>query len=154
MPADLRDLVQAYLRDHRTMTLATHDGEGPWAATVFYVNDGPRFYWLSKPTARHSKAIAVDPRVAATIQEDYPIGVPVQGVQMAGTAVELGRVESVKPGLLYAAKFPYLSVDQPGELAALLAVSRMYRFTPSRVYFIDNNKGIGHRDEIDLECWT
>src|SRR5579884_2438627 len=65
----LRDRVLAYLRHHNTLTLATWWPDGPWAAALFYVNDGFDLFWLSDPAARHSRNIAQSPRVAVAIRE-------------------------------------------------------------------------------------
>jgi hypothetical protein len=35
-------------------------------------------------------------------------------------------------------------------LKAKLAGVRLYRVVPHAVYFIDNSKGFGHRDKLDL----
>ena len=50
------------------------------------------------------------------------------------------------------AKYPFLG-DWRNPLPALaraLASVRVYRLTPTRVYFIDNSKGLGHREEVKL----
>jgi len=51
---------------------------------------------------------------------------------------------------LYVAKYPFLGdpLHPPPALAKALASVRVYRFTPTRVYFIDNTKGLGHREEV------
>ena len=51
-PHALRQTALEYLRAHRTMTRATAGKAGPWAAAVFYVNDGFDLIWLSEPGAR------------------------------------------------------------------------------------------------------
>src|SRR5579884_3610471 len=66
----LRDRVLAYLRHHNTLTLATWGPDGPWAAALFYVNDGFDLFWLSDPAARHSRNIAQSPRVAVAPHEE------------------------------------------------------------------------------------
>lgn len=47
MPETQRERVLDYLREHHVMTVATHGSEGPWAAAVFYVNDGFTLFCLS-----------------------------------------------------------------------------------------------------------
>jgi nitroimidazol reductase NimA-like FMN-containing flavoprotein (pyridoxamine 5'-phosphate oxidase superfamily) len=51
------------------MTLATADGDGrPWASPVWFAHHGyTKFYWVSRPDARHSRNLAVRPHVAIVI---------------------------------------------------------------------------------------
>lgn len=135
------------------MTLATVGPDGPWAAGLFYVNDGFDLYWLSDPDTRHSQNIAGNPHVAATIHEDYRDWRTIQGIQMEGTAALVGSIaRAVRPMRLYVAKYPFLGdlCNPPPALARALASVRVYRLTPSRLYFIDNRKGLGHREELEL----
>ena len=54
------------------MTIATAKGETPWAASVFYANDGFALYFLSDPDSRHSKEITRNPVVAVTVHDHVP----------------------------------------------------------------------------------
>jgi uncharacterized protein YhbP (UPF0306 family) len=149
----LRDRVLAYLRHHNTLTLATWGPDGPWAAALFYVNDGFDLFWLSDPAARHSRNIAQSPRVAVAIHEDYSDWRAIQGLQMEGTATEVGPPgEAAHAMELYAAKYPFVGDWRrpPAEFARALALARVYRFTPERVLFIDNARGLGQRVEVPL----
>lgn len=154
MPQDeLSRQVLTYLETHTTLTLATVGPDGPWAAALFYVSDALDLYWLSEPDTRHSLNVARDPRVAVTIQEDYRDWRVIQGIQMEGTAAEVGPVaQAARPMALYVAKYPFLGDwrNPPPALAGALGAARVYRFTPSRVLFIDNTKGLGTRQELTL----
>ena len=154
MPRDeLSRQVLTYLEAHTTLTLATTGPGGPWAAALFYVNDAFDLYWLSDPGTRHSVDLALDPRVAVAIQEDYRDWRVIQGLQMEGTARELGPLaQAARPMELYAAKYPFLGDwrNLPPALAKALGPARVYRFTPHRALFIDNTKGLGTRQEIAL----
>jgi uncharacterized protein YhbP (UPF0306 family) len=150
--ADLRARALRYLRTHHALTLATAGLNEPWAAGLFYVNDGFVLYWLSDPSARHSQNVARNPHVAVAIHEDYRDWRIIQGVQMEGTAKQIGRIRSAeRPMRLYAAKYPFLRNwrKPPAALAAALDSARVYRFAPHKVLFIDNSRGFSHRDEID-----
>lgn len=154
MSAALRQQVLDYLEAHNTMTLATSGPDGPWAAGLFYVNDGFDLYWLSDPDTRHSQNIAHAPQVAVTVHEDYADWRVIQGVQAEGVAEVVGTVfQAGGPMKRYVEKFPFLGDlrSPPPALAKALATTRVYRFTPSRVYFVDNAKGFGHRDELPLQ---
>ncbi len=153
MDQEPRREALTYLETHNTLTVATIGPDGPWAAALFYVNDGFDLYWLSDPQTRHSKNIARNRRVAVTIQEDYRDWRVIRGIQMEGTAEEAGPLrDALHPMGLYAAKYPFLGDWQkpPPSLARALGVARMYRFRPTHVLFIDNTRGFGHRQEVAI----
>lgn len=147
--ASLRARVQAYLAAHHVMTLATAGGDGPWAAAVFYVHEGWTLYFLSAPTSRHCRDVAQNPRVAATIQEDYSEWREIKGIQLEGTATKLTDDEQEPVRSLYAAKFPLLR-NPPDAIAQAMSRIGWYRVAPARAWFVDNSVAFGHRDEIDL----
>lgn len=147
--AKARDRVLAYLAAHHVMTVATHGTLGLWAAAVFYANDGFRLYFLSAGHTRHAQNIAASPRVAATIQEDYRDWPAIQGVQLEGLVRRLGGDERLTAIDLYRRKHTFLAQPEPA-LAAALAKVNWYELTPDRLYFVDNTRGFGNRDEISL----
>jgi uncharacterized protein YhbP (UPF0306 family) len=147
----LRATVLAYLNRHNVMTLATVGPAGPWAAAVFYVNDGLRLYFLSSPRSRHGQDLSADPRAAATIQEDYRDWPEIKGIQVEGrvapvaAGAELERVRA-----LYAEKFPVIAniAEAPPPLAAAFASVLWYAFTPEALHFVDNSAGFGERRRL------
>ena len=135
------------------MTLATNGPGGPWAASLLYVNDGFVLYWLSDPNSRHSQNIARDPRAAVTVHEDYRDWRVIQGLQMEGTADQLGTVfEAEGPMRQYVGKYLFLKNWRytPAVLADAVRTARVYRFTPSRAFFTDNTRVFGFREEVLL----
>lgn len=82
-------LVREYLLgDAQTMQLATVANGKPWVASVYFVADNElNVYWLSWPERRHSREIAANVNVAATvaIKSDSPV----IGVQLEGEAYEI-----------------------------------------------------------------
>lgn len=152
MPVGLGEQVQSYLREHHVMTLASHGDEGAWAAALFYANDGFAIYFLSAPTSRHCRNLALNPRVSAAVHEDYADWREIKGVQMEGIASVLAGDEEEQARRLYGAKFPIVGKLElaPASILKALAKVRWYKLTPQRLYFIDNSAGFGHRDEIDL----
>jgi len=145
-------LVHSYLKDHHVATLATCGSDGPWAAAVFYVNDGDTIFFLSSPTSRHCRNLEQDPRVTVTIQEDYSDWLEIKGVQIEGVASEISGAEEEKARRLYGQKFPVVGLlaQAPSAIVKALAKVRWYRIVPNRLYFIDNSLGLGNRDEIQL----
>lgn len=152
MDAELTDRVLTYLKDKNVMTLATSGAEGVWAAAVFYVNSGFTFYFLSAPTTRHCRNLLGCPKAAATVQLDYDDWREIKGVQMEGRVEQLEGAEKVAAIARYSAKFPVVknALAQPGEIGKALAKVCWYKLLPERLYFIDNSKGLGYRDEIYL----
>ena len=146
---NLRKLALDYLNQHRVATLATVGPQGVWAAAVFYVNQDFELIFLSADSTRHINNLAANPRVAATIQEDYEDWPGIKGIQMEGLARKLRGPERLAAMTLYFEKYAFLSSAR-GLVRSALEKVNWYCLTPDLLYFIDNSKGLGHRDEIDL----
>lgn len=155
------------------MTLATAKGESPWAAAVFYANDGFTLYFLSDPECRHSKDIAENPIVAATVNEDYHDWREIKGIQMDGK-VELVSTEEdmAKAVAVYVVRYPFtsmylklMSTPFPKVIKYLeKLLSRMpsvpsfstpfnakfYKMVPRKVRFIDNERNFAQPEEFTL----
>jgi uncharacterized protein YhbP (UPF0306 family) len=131
------------------MTLATIGPEGPWATAVFYVNNGFALYFLSAGHTRHSRDIAGNSRAAAAIQEDYEDWPSIKGIQLEGVVSRLQDAEGRRARSLYEEKYPFIKNATP-QIRLGLARVNWYQLLPSRLHFIDNSKGFGHRDEISL----
>lgn len=152
MPKVLPGAVADYLAGHHVMTLATYGAEGPWAAAVFYASEGASLIFLSSPNTRHCQNLARDSRCAATIQEDYREWPEIKGIQLEGQVLRLQGADEARAREHYGRKFPIagpLAMVPPAIVEALAKVS-WYRLVPSRLHFIDNSRGFGHRDAIDL----
>ncbi len=146
---DVRENALAYLQRHRVMSLATVGDTGVWNAAVFYVNDGFDLFFLSAGHTRHAQNMIAHPQVAATIQEDYKDWPDIQGIQLEGTVMRLLDDERQRCIELYQAKYPFLAGEDL-QIQTAVAKVNWYRLRPIRLYFIDNSKGLGHRDEVDL----
>ena len=153
MSGTLKTRVAQFLAAHHVATLASAGGDGPWAAAVFYVNDGNTLYFLSSPNTRHCRNLKDDPRVAATMQDDCRDWQDIKGVQLEGQVSELSGDEETQARHLYAAKYPLVGqlARAPAAIVKALARVRWYRLTPARLYFIDNSQAFGQRDELDLQ---
>jgi uncharacterized protein YhbP (UPF0306 family) len=155
MTADLKQEILQYLEAHNTMTLATCAGDVPWAATVFFASDDLILYFFSAPESRHCQNLAVNSRVAVTVQEDYKDWRDIKGVQLEGTvALVDGLIEKAKALTIYGRKYPdviKLFTDPASGVfyKAFLKV-KFYRVSPEKVFFIDNRRGFGKRQELPL----
>lgn len=148
--AKARDRALDYLAVHRVMTLATQGPEGPWAADVFYANDGFNLYFVSAPTSRHSRNLAAQAGAAATVHEDYLDWREIKGIQLEGTVEQVAQAEEASVRELYGKKFPDVAdpAPTPAAIAAAFAKVRWYKLAAARVYFVDNSVGFGHRDQV------
>lgn len=89
-PDDPAAAAREILNANRYMTLASADAEGePWASPVWFAHSEYReFFWISRPDARHSRNVALRPRVAIVIFDStVPEG------EAAAVYVEAGAAE-------------------------------------------------------------
>lgn len=129
--------LKQLLEKSMAMQLATASDKGsPWICSVYYViDDDCNFYWLSLPSRRHSKHIAQNNNVAATvaIKTDMPvIGVQVQG--QVSVVEDADQVELIMNK--YVAKYSvgenfYKRFDKG------INNQNLYKLTPTEVYLFD-----------------
>jgi hypothetical protein len=169
----LSETVLNYLEKHCTMTVATTQDNIPWAASVFYANDGFNLYFLSNPKDRHSEDISENPVVAVTVNEDYHDWRKIKGIQIDGKAELLSTEDEIaKANAVYAAKYPFTAaylklmsspfpklvkyLDKllsrlPSVPSFTTTVShRFYKVVPRKVRFIDNESNFGYHEEFEL----
>ena len=162
-PTDARHIgaeARAYLLAHNTVSLATLDADGrPRAATVFYVNLDLTLYFLSEPKTRHVQNSLANPAVAATVNEDYRDWPQIKGIQLEGSCEEVrGKRELARALAAYLKKYPFVArFLSPGQLLRGMAVGgrsldvRFYRVRPSRMLYLDNERGFSNLQEVPLE---
>ncbi|MDE1828279.1 MAG: pyridoxamine 5'-phosphate oxidase family protein [Candidatus Micrarchaeota archaeon] len=105
--AEIMEIVKSILQKGYLMSLATADDGGPWICEIVYVLDSDfNIYWLSSASARHSKAILSNPKVAAAITVSDRPGQQTESVQISGTArmlegdfLDLARLRGEKLGV-------------------------------------------------------
>lgn len=152
MALNLPASVIEYLSQHHVMTLATQGPDGPWAAAVFYARDSDDLVFLSSPTSRHGRDLALDPRCAATIHSEVDDWRAIRGVQLEGRAAELRGDARFSAQRCYGERFPFVraATAAPAILQALTRV-RWYRLHIARLHFIDNARGFGQRQTFVAE---
>ena len=154
--ARARQRAAEFCREVSTLTLATCDGDKPWAATVFFAADKHfNLYFVSDHRTQHGRDVATNAAVAATINPDCDNWHDVAGLQVRGTVSIVEGVERAKALALYFKKFPQIDAlfQQPeGEheetIAARLKAANFYRIAPEMVRVIDNAQGFGFRQEF------
>jgi uncharacterized protein len=157
MADELKQQVLSYLEMHNTMTLGTCSGDVPWAATVFYASDDLRLYFFSVPDSRHCQNLAVNPRVAVTVQEDYHDWQRIKGIQLEGTAILVDSIiEKAKAMAVYARKYPEViklfTNPASGVFYKAFLKVKFYCVIPEKVFFIDNEQGFGKRQELVIDA--
>lgn len=155
MSTDLVERIVAFLAAHHVLSLATHGREGPHATNLLYAHDGVVLFWVSDLNTQHSREIEAEPRVAVTVAPDYSDFSDIQGLQLRGTAACIASADCRAWHLSeLAARYPFLKrlADAPPTLQAAYARAAVYRFEPSRVVLIDNTKGFGHKETLDLSA--
>ena len=133
------------------MTLATTGNNGPWAAPVYYLYQGNRFYFFSSPHSQHIQD-GMDQRCAAAVFSTHASVEKLEGLQMSGT------VRQQKTGFRaaalagdYARRFG-ITTSGPDPLGFFLKAfhARLYFFIPDLIYHMDNQQGFGCREIIEL----
>ncbi len=95
------DIAREILVAGRYVVLATADADGvPWSSPVWFATEDCReLYWVSHPEARHSRNIAVRPRIALTVFDSTVEAGHGQAVYMSATAEQLVDPAAVERGL-------------------------------------------------------
>jgi len=151
--AALRAAIEAFLDAHHTVSLATVDDQGaPHAANVLYASEGLALYWMSDIETRHSRHIEVRQRVTATVAPDYADFRQIRGLQIFGTARRLAGIESFATARRMVSRYGFLAelANGPAALRAAFEKAGFYCLDPARITLIDNTKGFGHKQTLDL----
>jgi uncharacterized protein YhbP (UPF0306 family) len=158
---ELQQRIEAFLAAHHVMSLATLGRDGPHAASLFYAygtfacdvfaGDTLALIWISDPASRHSRNVDAEPRVAATIAPDYADFAKIRGLQIGGTARRVEQDERARYLALLEARYAFLKHPGPRKMHDAYAKSAIYRLDPKRIVLIDNTKGFGHKETLDLE---
>ena len=152
---ELNDLAGRLASGQTTMTLATAGDDAAWAAPVYYVFFKSAFYFLSSPESRHIKEALENDSASSAIYASGSTWLEIRGLQMSG------RIHPVSEGLealqvlrQYLKKFPFtkdffksnMPMD-PKSFWDRFGV-KLYRFSPSLVYYLDNRIRFAFREEV------
>lgn len=150
MSQELEARIKQFLAAHTTLTLATVAEDGrPQAAPLFFAEtDDLSLIFISETKVRHSRNIARDRRVAATIYADGQQWQSIRGVQLEGECISLSGAAANHARAIYLAKYPFIKADKL--LAAMMHVVTFYKILPVWLRLIDNSRGFGHKEELRL----
>ncbi len=149
---DLPVRIAAFLAAHHVMSLATAGLDGPHAASLFYACDGLSLVWISDAKTRHSREVEAHGQVAATIAPDYADFSTIRGLQIRGIAYRVNDSERARLMALLESRYAFLRrpAEGPKKMHDAYAQAGIYRLDPKHIVFIDNAKGFGHKETLDL----
>ena len=138
--------LQKFILEHNTMTLATVGNKVASAAAVFYlpIKNNTSLIFVSKPESEHILNCKMEPRCAATIQDDGQAWEVIKGAQLKGTV----NVAEEKYWTNYLEKYPYIKNNKT--LSKELERVELYEFEIIWGRIIDNSKGFGNRKEYNF----
>jgi uncharacterized protein YhbP (UPF0306 family) len=153
-PDELRHRIEAFLAAHHVMSLATAGPEGPHAANLFYACNGLALIWISDPKTRHSRDVEAEARVAATIAPDYSNFAQIRGLQIHGLAQRVREEERNAHLALLENRYSFLrqSAQGPQKMRDAYTQAAVYRLDPQRIIMIDNTRGFGSKETLDLSA--
>ena len=152
-PNDLTDRLAAFLDAHHVISLATMSSHGPHAANLFYARNGLTLLWISDRSSRHSIELEANPNVAATIAADYEEYRQIRGLQISGRAHRItDTAECAQARVLLESRYAFLkpSAEVSSNVRTIYEQAQIYRLSPARMILIDNSRGFGHKDTLDL----
>jgi hypothetical protein len=144
---DLARVLEMLAR-HHVLSLACRDGEGTWAAAVFFANDGLDLYFLSSPLSRHARSLAFDPVLAGVIHGPADDWRSIIGLQVQGQAEAIAAADVPSARSVYAKRFPFMDESDAATdpaLAQALEKAAWYRLRISEAVLVDNTRGLGQR---------
>lgn len=145
--------IEAFLDAQHVMTLATRGASGAHAASLMYARRELTLHWTSDAATRHSMELDADGRVGATISPDYADFRAIVGVQIEGRAERIRDASEAQAAReLLAQRYAFLGdlASAPAALRAALDKAAFYRLVPTRVTLIDNTRGFGRKEVLDL----
>jgi uncharacterized protein len=144
MAAEVPQEVVDYMASQKTLTLATTGLDGPWAATLTYVNDGPEIFIWTRPHSNTARHIDQNPAAAFAIDEYSEDWRQTKGIQGRGRCAPLSGEDIARAADLFGQKYPQL---RPGSTSAVM----FFRIAPDVLEFIDNSRGTEEADEFGAE---
>ena len=155
--SEVRRLAEALISQQSTMTLATAKDSVAWAAPVYYVFFRAAFYFFSDPKSRHILESTESEKASAAIYPSVFEWREIRGIQMSGTIRQVpAGLEAIQAIRAYLKKFPFtkefFDSDQTLNLETFIKRFRvkLYKFTPTLVYYLDNRIRFGFRAETKL----
>lgn len=133
-----------YMGSKKTLTMATCGSDGPWAATLTYVNDDADVFVWTRPGSSTARHVDENPTVAFAIDEYTEDWRDTKGIQARGQCSVVEGEDIARVADLFGQKFPEL---RPGGTSAVV----FYRISPSSLEYIDNSRGVEEGGDFGAE---
>ena len=154
---ELRDLADRLIAGQTTMTIATAADDKAWAAPVYYVYVKSAFYFLSSPNSRHIKEALQSGQASAAIYVNASTWTEIKGLQMSGGIQAADRkFNAIQILRAYLKKYPFTkdffkeNVSLDLKMLSERFGVKLYKFTPTLVYYLDNQIQFAFRAEVQL----
>ncbi|OLF18496.1 pyridoxamine 5'-phosphate oxidase family protein [Actinophytocola xanthii] len=134
------DIARAILDENSFMTLATADASGtPWACPVWFATeDYHTLYWVSPPSARHSRNLAARPTVSIVVFDSTVRPNEGQAVYLMATAAQVPEADLERELAVYSRVSVRAGLGEWGlERVSGDARLRLYRATVTEHYILD-----------------
>lgn len=133
MPHPLTTRLLDLLHTNKYLTLATTDGEKPWASPLFYCLDEKfHFYFISKLDSQHVQNMQKNPHVSFAVFDSHVAEVDANGVQGSGVVTML-EGERINHGLKYYST-PIINLS-PENLSGE-SPWRLFKLVPDHLYIL------------------
>lgn len=93
--------ILKYLRSQHLMTLATAKNNKPWSNTAYFtVDNSLNLYFVSPPTADHSRYLTKNKNIACSIYDSrQKVNSQKEGLQLKGTVKVVSQISEIKKAL-------------------------------------------------------
>ncbi|MFI3315443.1 MAG: pyridoxamine 5'-phosphate oxidase family protein [Rikenellaceae bacterium] len=126
-----------FIREHHVMTLASHDGDAPYCANLFYAYSSKLngFVYTSSLATSHAQHCLKNTKAAGSIVVETKVVGKVRGLQISGNTTPVSDSELAIAKGSYLRKFPF----------AVVAPLELWLFRPSFLKLTDNRLGFGKK---------
>jgi hypothetical protein len=135
----------------KVMSIAVGSNGTAWSAPVYYLFDDKGFYFFSNPESRHIKLSKNGLASASIFRDDADIK-KLAGIQMSG--IILKAPLNARSALVAKKYCTYFKIT--GNAMDILSFftskfhASLYCFEAEMVYYMDNSKGFGSREKVEL----
>jgi nitroimidazol reductase NimA-like FMN-containing flavoprotein (pyridoxamine 5'-phosphate oxidase superfamily) len=152
-PEQAAQIAREIIEANHYLVLATADAAGdPWSTPVYFAHIGYREqYWVSSPTAAHSRNIAARATVSIAIFDSHARIGTGQGVYMSAIAAQVKDTE-LAPGItvfsdrsLRHGGVQWTAADVTGD-----SELRLYRATADQHWILAKDGEPDHRIPVDV----
>ena len=145
--------IYEYIDSLNVMVISTIDYDTKYsrATPVFFARRDNLFYFVSFEETHHSRNIAENNYICASITQNYQNYREIRGAQIFGLCRKLSSLyESARAASVYFSKFlDFKAFLDPQLMKSAINVS-WYEFYGERVIYTDNTIEFGYREKLEL----